>query len=62
MVVIEMENGKQIKIELYPEAAPITCRSGTRRLLLRHPRAAYQIFYKQLSIHVSFLLFCIRFP
>ncbi len=27
MVVIEMENGKQIKIELYPEAAPITCRN-----------------------------------
>lgn len=24
MVVIEMENGKKIKIELYPEAAPIT--------------------------------------
>ena len=25
MVVIEMENGKKIKIELYPEIAPITC-------------------------------------
>ena len=24
MVIIEMENGKQIKLELYPEAAPIT--------------------------------------
>ncbi len=24
MVVIEMENGKKIKLELYPEAAPIT--------------------------------------
>lgn len=24
MVIIEMENGKQIKIELYPEVAPIT--------------------------------------
>lgn len=24
MVIIEMENGKQIKIELYPDAAPIT--------------------------------------
>ena len=24
MVVIEMENGKKIKIELYPEIAPIT--------------------------------------
>lgn len=25
MVVITMENGKQIKLELYPEIAPITC-------------------------------------
>ena len=25
MVVIEMENGKQIKIELYPDIAPISC-------------------------------------
>ena len=25
MVVIEMENGKEIEIELYPEIAPITC-------------------------------------
>lgn len=25
MVVIEMENGKKIEIELYPEIAPITC-------------------------------------
>ena len=25
MVIIEMENGKKIKIELYPEIAPITC-------------------------------------
>ena len=25
MVTIEMENGKQIKIELYPDKAPITC-------------------------------------
>lgn len=25
MVTIEMENGKQIKLELYPEKAPITC-------------------------------------
>ena len=24
MVIIEMENGKQIKIELYPDKAPIT--------------------------------------
>ena len=25
MVVIEMENGKKIKIELYPDIAPISC-------------------------------------
>lgn len=25
MVVIEMENGKKIKLELYPETAPISC-------------------------------------
>ena len=25
MVIIEMENGKQIKIELYPDIAPISC-------------------------------------
>ncbi len=25
MVVIELENGKKIKLELYPEKAPITC-------------------------------------
>lgn len=25
MVIIEMENGKEIEIELYPEIAPITC-------------------------------------
>ena len=25
MIIIEMENGKQIKLELYPEHAPITC-------------------------------------
>lgn len=25
MVIIEMENGKEIKIELYPDIAPITC-------------------------------------
>ena len=24
MVIIEMENGKKIKLELYPEAAPTT--------------------------------------
>lgn len=25
MITIEMENGKQIKLELYPDIAPITC-------------------------------------
>ena len=25
MVIIEMENGKEIKIELYPNIAPVTC-------------------------------------
>lgn len=25
MIIIEMENGKKIKIELYPEIAPISC-------------------------------------
>ena len=25
MIVIEMENGKKIKLELYPEIAPISC-------------------------------------
>ncbi|MGN0701480.1 MAG: peptidylprolyl isomerase, partial [Oscillospiraceae bacterium] len=30
MVVIEMENGKQIKIELNPEVAPISCANFTR--------------------------------
>lgn len=25
MITIEMENGKQIKLELYPDKAPITC-------------------------------------
>lgn len=25
MVVIEMENGKKIKLELYPETAPVSC-------------------------------------
>lgn len=27
MVVIEMENGKKIEIELYPDIAPITCKN-----------------------------------
>ena len=27
MVIIEMENGKKIKIELYPDIAPISCKN-----------------------------------
>ncbi len=27
MIVIEMENGQEIKLELYPEEAPITCQN-----------------------------------
>lgn len=30
MVVIEMENGKKIKLELYPEVAPITVENFTK--------------------------------
>ena len=30
MVVIEMENGKKIEIELYPEVAPITVKNFTK--------------------------------
>lgn len=30
MVVLELENGKQIEIELYPDKAPITCENFTR--------------------------------
>lgn len=29
MVLIEMENGKQIKLELYPQHAPISCENFT---------------------------------
>lgn len=29
MVIIELENGKQIEIELYPDIAPITCENFT---------------------------------
>ena len=25
MIIIEMQNGKEIKLELYPEIAPISC-------------------------------------
>ncbi len=30
MVVIELENGKKIEIELYPDVAPITCDNFTK--------------------------------
>jgi len=30
MVTIQMENGKEIKIELYPDIAPITCANFTK--------------------------------
>ena len=30
MIVIEMENGKKIELELYPEIAPITCENFTK--------------------------------
>lgn len=30
MIVIEMENGKKIKLELYPEIAPISCNNFER--------------------------------
>ena len=34
MVIIEMENGKKIKIELYPEIAPISCENFKTTILL----------------------------
>lgn len=30
MIVIEMENGKKIKLELYPDIAPISCKNFER--------------------------------
>ena len=43
MVVIEMENGKKIKIELYPEIAPISCENFEK--LVKHG------LYAGLTIH-----------
>lgn len=43
MVVIEMENGKKIEIELYPEIAPISCENFEK--LVR------QGFYDGLTFH-----------
>ena len=43
MVVIEMENGKKIKIELYPEIAPISCEN--------FEKLVKQGFYDGLTFH-----------
>lgn len=43
MVIIEMENGKKIKLELYPEIAPISCANFER--LVREG------FYNGLTFH-----------
>lgn len=43
MVVIEMENGKKIKIELYPEIAPISCENFEKLVKSR--------FYDGLTFH-----------
>ena len=43
MVVIEMENGKKIKLELYPESAPITV-ENFEKLVKEH-------FYDGLTFH-----------
>ena len=43
MVVIEMENGKQIEIELYPDVAPISCEN--------FEKLVNQGFYNGLTFH-----------
>lgn len=43
MVVIEMENGKKIEIELYPEIAPISCEN--------FEKLVKQGFYDGLTFH-----------
>ena len=43
MVVIEMENGKKIKIELYPDKAPLTCEN--------FEKLVKQGFYNGLTFH-----------
>lgn len=43
MVIIEMENGKKIKLELYPEIAPITCEN--------FEKLVKQGFYDGLTFH-----------
>ena len=43
MVIIEMENGKKIKLELYPEIAPISCAN--------FERLVKEGFYNGLTFH-----------
>lgn len=43
MVVITMENGKQIKLELYPEIAPIT--------VANFEKLVKENFYNGLTFH-----------
>ncbi len=43
MIIIEMENGKEIKIELYPEIAPISCEN--------FEKLVNQGFYDGLTFH-----------
>ena len=43
MIIIEMENGKKIKLELYPEIAPISCNN--------FERLVKEGFYEGLTFH-----------
>ena len=43
MYIIEMENGKEIKVELYPEKAPITVEN--------FEKLAAEKFYDGLTFH-----------
>lgn len=43
MIIIEMQNGKEIKLELYPEIAPISCEN--------FEKLAKQGFYDGLCFH-----------
>lgn len=43
MIIIEMENGKEIKIELYPQIAPISCEN--------FEKLVNQRFYDGLTFH-----------
>ena len=46
MVIIEMENGKQIKLELYPDKAPITVEN-----FLNKAKFPYYIGYDTCEMH-----------